>query len=400
MRGRLSIAILLTAMLAAAVSAAGGRAARPQTILHTRQTVVALALDGSDVAWLGGRPSPGAYGLGCDLSLRLLRAGKTALLPLPYEISHTEMETCTDVSADDSVAWAALALGGGDVAWILVDSGGNNDVVSEGASSEAPRRTVTLVRMVDDPAGWLGVPPSGLTIGGVAAVDGVLALGKAHIAYREILRKPPKNPPLDFDSCDIDPNGLGCRTRVDGGGVYTWSGGAATRLPSLPPSLALAGAGDLLAVATMPVGPWRHGEARVGEVQVRDGRGRVVTRVPAPQSLVSVALSQHLLAVEGNGLSVYEVPSGRLLRPVRMGRTSWQGMAAVGHSLVLWDSRRVVAFDPWTGSRRTIVALPPRPASETAFSWTVTAVAVDGNRLAWAQTTPVGNSVVYAVDLG
>jgi len=397
MRGRLRLTVLLAAGLAAAVSAARSGAARPQTILHTRQTVVALALDGSDLAWLGGRPANQSFG--CRLSLWLHRSGKTAVLPLPNEVSATEMDQCTDISADYSVASATLALAGDDVGWIDVDSGGNTDVVAEGASSSSPRRSSELVRMVNDPAGWFGVPPSGVTIGGVAAVDGRLLLGKAHIAYRQTLRKPPK-PDVDLSMCDLDPKGIGCRTRVDGGGVYAWNGDAGTRVPSLPPSLALAGAGDLLAVATMPVGPWRHGAARVGEVQVRDGRGRIVTRVPASQSLVSIGLSQHLLVVEGDALDAYEVPSGRLLRHIPWSRTNWwRGIAAAGHSLVLWDSRRVVAVDPWTGRRTTIVSFP-RPASETAFYWTVTAVAVEGSRLAWAQTTPVGNSVVYAVDLG
>jgi hypothetical protein len=75
-------------------------------------------------------------------------------------------------------------------------------------------------------------------------------------------------------------------------------------------------------------------------------------------------------------------------------------IAAVGRRLVLWDPQHVITVDPVTGHRRTIVGFASPTHSAIGFYWTVTAVAVDGNRLAWAQTTPGGLSVVKVVDAG
>jgi hypothetical protein len=75
-------------------------------------------------------------------------------------------------------------------------------------------------------------------------------------------------------------------------------------------------------------------------------------------------------------------------------------IAAVGRRLVVWDPQHVFTVDPSSGRRRTIVGFGAPTRSAMGFYWTVTAVAVDGNRLAWAQTTPGGISVVKVVDAG
>jgi hypothetical protein len=366
-------------LLAVAAACAGcGGSGKAQTVLTTNRTVVALALHGDDVAWLAG-----GRGARCPVSLWLRSSGRTTVLPLPRSVSAASVDDC---SVFGSYGFAAVALAGTDVAWIVNEPDGYSGVVSEGASSATPRLTSTLVRVS---TGGGIVSPVGPSVGGVAATSTGLLWGTAHIAYRQTLG--------DDGTCDLDLSRAGCRTRVDGGGVFTWS------RAGLPPSAALASAGDLLAVAARPRSRWIHGEARLASVQVRDARNRVVTSVTAPQEIDGLALSKQLLAVD-DGLTstvfVYAVPSGRFLSAVPVSREPSTRIAAVGRRLVLWDPQHVITVDPSTGRRRTIVGFAAPTHSAMGFYWTVTAVAVDGNRLAWAQTTPGGLSVVKVVGAG
>jgi hypothetical protein len=292
-------------------------------------------------------------------------------------------------------------LVGRSVGWLVSQPGGNTNAVYEGASSAQSRRTSTLASWSGF-EWWPGVPAYGPVAGGIAAVGDRLLWGTAHIGYREALL-----PVTEENYCDEDPEDIGCQTRVDRGGVYTWSDGVSTRVPGLPPSEALASSGDLLAIITMPRGGWRHGYALIGDVEVRDSRGRTVTRVKVSQQATMVGLSQHLLAVQyggGNAVSVYDVPSGRLLRHVNLCHTHasvshCMSSVVAGRTLVLWNGQRIVAVDPRSGRRHTIVAFPAPPPSGEGFYWRVTAVAADGNRLAWAETIRAGAGVVRVVNV-
>ena len=265
-----------------------------------------------------------------------------------------------DCSVFGSYGFAAVALAGTDVAWIVNEPHGYVGVVSEGASSATPRQTSTLVRAA---TGGGIVSPVGASVGGIAATSAGAALG--HRAHRV----PPDRSSTTGRAISTSPV-VGCRTRVDGGGVFTWSRGVSTRVPGLPPSAALASAGNLLAVAARPRSRWIHGEARLASVQVRDARGRVVTSVTAPQEIDGLALSRQLLAV-GDGLtstvSVYAVPSGRFLRAVPVSREPSTRIAAVGRRLVLWDPQHVFTVDPSTGRRRTIVGFAAPTHSATGL---------------------------------
>jgi hypothetical protein len=371
-------------LVVAAACAGCGGSEKAQTVLETKRTVVAFALHGNDVAWLAG-----GSGARCPISLWLRRSGRTTVLPLPRSVSAAPVEDC---SVFGSYGFAAVALAGTDVAWIVNQPHEYVGVVSEGASSATPRLTSTLVRAA---TGGGIVSPVGSSVGGIAATSAGLLWGTAHVAYRQTV--------VDDGTCDLDLARVGCRTRVDGGGVFAWSRGVSTRLPGLPPAAALASAGNLLAVAARPRSGWIHGEARLASVQVRDARSRVVMSVTAPQEIGGLALSKQLLAVEDgltSTVSVYAVPSGRFLRAVPVSREPSTRIAAVGRRLVLWDAQHVFTVDPSTGRRRTIAGFAAPTNSATGFYWTVTAVAVDGNRLAWAQTTPGGLSVVKVVDAG
>ena len=80
-------------------------------VLDTKRTVVALALHGNDVAWLAG-----SRGQRCAVSLWLRSSGRTTVLPLPRSVSAARVDDC---SVFGSYGFAALALAGTDVAWIV-----------------------------------------------------------------------------------------------------------------------------------------------------------------------------------------------------------------------------------------------------------------------------------------
>ena len=282
-----------------------GGSGRTRTILETKRTIVALALHGSDVAWLAGAPTSS-----CRISLWLRTPKGTTVLPLPHAVSSARFDDC---SVFGSYGFAAIALSGASVAWLMNEPGAYTGAVSEGASSAQPRTTATLVRVPTESG---IVSPVGASIGGVAATSAGLVWGTAHVAYRRTLR--------DDGACDLDLTGVGCQTRVDGGGVFAWSGGTSGRIAGLPPATALASAGGLLAVATRPVGPWIHGASRAGSVQVRDERNRVVTSVPSPQEIVGLALSRQLLAV-GDGLDEHRLGLRGAVGPIPVAHTPEPG---------------------------------------------------------------------------
>ena len=165
---------LALVVLAAACAGCGG-SGRPKTLLAPRGTVVALALRGSDVAWLAGRGVAG-----CDLSLWLERSKTVERLRLPSHVAHTNAGTCFDFTSTDS---ATLALAGGYVGWSVDDEGGDSGVVTEGASSARPSRAATFaVELTDGPGNY---PEVGTLLGGVTATDDAVLWGTA----RRLLRR-------------------------------------------------------------------------------------------------------------------------------------------------------------------------------------------------------------------
>lgn len=356
-------------------------------VLHTRQTVLALAFHGSDIAWL-------SCAEGSADSLWMRGSGRTRELPLPSDLDEGT-EDCDDPT--DLGGYAQLAFDGTTVGWLLALPGGNWTEIAEGVSSAQPRQAETLATFFTA-SGWPAIPEQGQVVGGVASTRNGLVWGTAHIAYRRTVHTPL---PVGEDGCDEDPTIRGCQTRVDRGGVLGWFGGDSTSVRGLPPVLALASGDGLLALATLPRSGWRHGYARIGGVEVRDDRGRVLMRTAAAQQGTLLAVSQHLLAIESfgwpHGVAVYDIRSERLLRRLLVAETD--NVAVVGDTVVLWNAQRIVAIDPRTGRRRTIVSFAAPPRSGEGFYWSVTAVAADGNDLAWAQTIPDGPSVVHVLPL-
>jgi len=363
-------ATTLLVLVTVAVACAGcGDGDGPKTLLRLHETVVALALRGSELAWLSGHgPS------GCHLSLSLESSGKMQRVRLPPAVSHPGVFDCLEFAEYDS---AKLVVSGGDIGWSVEDEGGNAGAIAQGASSVHPSRATVLGRELTDGPG--NYPNSGHILGGVAATDDAVYWGRASLDAR--------------GACEFSYADPGCQTRVASGAVYTWSRGRSRRVPDLPVPAALAAAGDLVAIAPRIPG-WSGGRPPIGPIEVRGPGGLMRIRVKPGNNVLDIRLSHHLLAVldDRDELFVYDLPSGRFLR-----RLSSEGRFEVTDTkLVLWNGRRLLVVDPRTGRRRTVVAFV-RPASETAFHWTVTAVAVDGDRVAWAQTTNLGVSIVRAV---
>ncbi len=342
-----------------------------RTIVKTNRTVVALSLRGSEVAWLTSAEDS------CALSLWLRVGGRVEQLPLPRDIS----SACFSL---DSYDHAQLALSRTDTAWVTEDEGGNTGSITWGASSLIPRRTAELAYEITDGPGT--APATGTLVSEVAAGDAGVLWGTAVIAYRY-------GRGSQDSMCDLSPEDTGCETRVAGGGVHTWSSGVSGLLRGLPPVAHLAADGKLIAITPWPRGPWTKGLAPTAPTEVIGPGNRVLMRVKGSV----LALSQKLLAVydDSGGVSLYEVPSGRFLRRVS---TSVSGFAVTRNRLVLWDSQRLLLVDPASGSRSTVeyFSAPPGETPPSA----VTAVAVDGNRLAWAQTSTNGHSVVYSIQTG
>jgi hypothetical protein len=116
------------------------------------------------------------------------------------------------------------------------------------------------------------------------------------------------------------------------------------------------------------------------------GDGAPVARVRTRGTVEALALSRRLLAVQRLGtVDLYDLPSGRYVRSVDVHLLSdprfTSPLAVHGRDLIVWGRGRIEEIDSTTGARTIVV----RASS-------LTAVAVDRTRLAWA--TASGNGGV------
>jgi hypothetical protein len=363
------LALLTLVMVIFVAGACGNRGgASAKIVLKSKQPIVALALRGSDIAWLEEAP----FTSRTPFSLWLRTSGKTERLLLPYSPDDF------GVNFND----AEIALTRGEIGWYMDTywEEGHGEAIAVGASSVQPRKTALLASEYGDQDS--GSPGVGEILTGVAAAGGSVFWGTANIAYDV-------TPPPDEDYCDENPMlATSCRTWISGGSVNMWTGGKGTRVHDLPPAAAFAGSGQRVAIATWPRGPRGHGDyPPLGEVIVLGPSRQIVARVELPKAArldsidVELALSQRLLALScSGGVWIWELPSGRLVRRLNLGSIP---IALTRNRLVIWGPGFVATVDPASG-RRTQIATAPGP----------TAVAADGDRLAWALTDSHGHSVV------
>jgi hypothetical protein len=208
------------------------------------------------------------------------------------------------------------------------------------------------------------------------------------------------NPPPEEDFCDQDPTlATSCETWISDGSIRKWKDGNAIKVGGFPPAAALAGDGRQIAIATWPRGPRGHGNyPPLGEVIVFEPGERIVTRVQLPKVVrefsvgIKLALSERLLAVYSGDVWLYELPSGRLISRLNPGPCC--SIAVTRSKLVAWNVRQLVVVDPESG-RRTLIATSNTPRDEPDNG--ITAVATDGDRVAWARSDRNGHNVVKMI---
>jgi hypothetical protein len=337
-------------------------------LLRTRGTVIGLAFHGNRLAWVGGE---------CRPHLFLRDGGRQTTLPLPRSMSSFECFSS-----------AQLVLAGANVGWLFVDddAGGQDSSFTAGASSARPLRTTIFARE------WYAIDPPvvGKTFGGLAADGGRVLWGWAHVSLRD---------PKGTGTCDLSTTDPGCQTRVDGGGIASWSASRHTgAISELPPAAGLAADRGWLAVVAEPRSGWSHGGPAIGPLRVVRLRDRVVlARVPPPTFEGAVALSHDVLAVQTAPyqLALYELPSGTLLRRVTVRDWTTGPLRVAGTKIVVQpDQNHLILVDSTTGRLSQLAAAAP-------YRYSITAVATDGSRVAWSvYDRKIHRSVVRVRDVG
>ena len=383
----------LTSVVASAVAVAVGvgglcggcsHGARAQIILETKKPVVGLAIQGSDVAWFTD-----------EYSLWLRASGQTRRLLWPP----------VGFSPFDSGGGdlrATLRLAGGNVGWLVsTQDQPKTGYIAIGVSSLPPRRA-TAFKVDSTDSGYVE-PDTGTLITGIAASGNAILWGTVEI---DLLDTPDAMVSWGDSLCDLSAGGdSNCRTRVIGGAIREWSGGTSTRVSKLPSSAAIAANGKLVAVATWPSrGAWARGYPPLGPITVSRLGGPVLARMELPQKIREMPdemeLSQQLLAVDFGAILgeilLFDVQSGRFI--ARVPANFSDSIAVTGSKLVLWNERRVLVIDPHSGLR-TLMTTARASRTDTRAT-TITAVAVDGDRLAWAQTDSRGQSIVRIIRVG
>ena len=374
---RLAPLLLGAFVLVAGVSVyePSAQTARNEVGIKTERPILALAIKGSDVAWL----TSNEYSTGGieSLSLWLQTSGKTAQLSWPK-----------GVRFDTYFGAADLSIARGNVGWVVATHEGNYGETVYGASSARTGKATLFGTNYDD--GSFPTPGGGKFLTNVTASGDEILWGTATVAVRDTAE-------AGLAECDLWA-GEGCKTRILGGAINRWVGDESKRIKGLPPSAALAADGKLIALAIWPRGPLvKGGYPPLGAIRVSTLGGRVLTRIKPPRVVrdepvgMEMAFSQRLLALHVvKAVALYAVPSGRFLRRVHL-LVGEEAFAVTRKKLVLWNEHRLLVVDSRSGRHKRI---------SVSGATTITAVATDGDRLAWAQTNNQGQSNVRIIHVG
>jgi hypothetical protein len=338
--------------VALAVATVAGCGSAPSVLLKTHGSVIGIGLDGERLAWarLEGDCVPHLY---------LREDGTDRALSVPRRVSRLS-ECFTN---------AHLVLAGSNVGWVLLDQGGNSSSFVAGASSWKPARSVTFARVIYaiDP------PVVGTTFGGLAADGDHVLWGWAHVPFRDT---------QGDGFCDVATTDPGCQTRTAGGGIKTWSGGSAGTLPRIPPVASLVGADGWVAIVPEPRTGWIDGGPRLGQIRAVRLSDRTTAKVRRSGFEGPVAVSSTMLAVDrlNGGFELYALPGGEPLRRVKVRNWVYPMVFCAGTTFVVeTDDQQLLFVEAKTG-RRTVVTVAD-PARDA-----ITAIAVDGSRVAWAES--------------
>jgi hypothetical protein len=307
--------------------------------------VAALALDGKRLAWSD-----------CS-AIHVWQDGRDLRLRLPRAVASWPCGS------------GQLALGRRKIGWLFENDHGPLSSIALGVASPGSRTT----RLLRAAPGYgekfdAGVP-------GAVAADGKRVLW----TWPQVTVAGPADAIYYCDHYSKQPP---CTVTIRAASVHGWRRGV---IPAASPIAADHGwlAAGIVKTGTFPqaraVGP-----RLVVVRRLKDGSR--VTGVQARGLVEGLALSHRLLAVQRLGaIDLFALPSGRFIRTVDvhlMNNPRFPVSLAVHDTdLIFWGQGRIEKIDSQTGTRTVLVRAP-----------SLTAVAVDGTRLAWA--TASGNGGV------
>jgi hypothetical protein len=350
--------LIATAGLLVLAGAAAAATSQPQTMRRSPGPVDAITQDGRAVAWLA------TGGSKCNV-VHVLDPGGEQTMPQP---SSGSMTCRWRLSPGRS--HLAYAAGISSALWTLHQSSPRVDFVLSARAHGAEQHIDQLQHASDGTGWWLG---------GIAGAGTTLAYSKVDVEY------------VDKLGCL---SGGSCKKKIAGGGIYTVSGGQATLLPSSPPALELAAAGNLIAYVEARAVAKSGAPAPVhtGSIFVVDSQtGTIVSQSrPLGGLPIAVALAPQVLVAltrgydgHGDRVTWYDPGSGHRLGSVPVPRTTATELTAsdrmivyrVGHAL------RGIALDlndPSRPGRRGVLARPDaKPVGLSLLR----------NRLVWAENT-------------
>jgi hypothetical protein len=331
-------------------AAAGCGSSSPSVLMRAHGQVIGIALDGDRVAW--------ATSGDCRPHVYMREGGSDHAVSLPRPVSRYS-ECFTN---------AKLVLSGSNVGWFFLDQGGNSSSFASGASSWKPTRTTTFA----DETYAIDLPVLGATFAGLASDGGRVLWGWAHVSFRD---------PENVGTCDLSTSEPGCQTRTDGGGIRTWSGGHTGFVSGIPPVQTLLGGEDWIAMVPEPRTSWIHGGPRLGAIRGLRLSDRQAVRVPRSSFGGPVAVSHTMLAVlrDAGAFALYGLPAGGLIRGVKVADWVYPMAFCAGTTFVVeTDENHLLFVDAETGRRSVFAVADPSRNS-------ISAVAVDGSRVAWAE---------------
>ena len=321
-----------------------------ETVIRTSSPVVALALDGKRLAW-------------SDCHAIHLRQGRSELrLRLPDAVDPAL--TCQ--------SGGRLVLAGDRIGWLFETNRGSGPLSSFALGVSSVSSGATRIFRANRGYGEkfsAGVP-------GSIAADG-----------KKVLWTWPRvtlgGPADAIYYCDHYSKQPPCTVRISAASVHGWRG----RI--IPAAAPIATAHGWFAAGVVKTGKFAQASVVGPRLVVvrRLSDGSVVTRVRTRGPVDGLALSRRLLAVQGVGaIDLYDLPGGHFIRTVDVHLLSdpqfTSPLAVRGSDLVAWGHGRIEKIDATTGERTILIRAPG-----------LTAVALDGSRIAWATSSGNGGVI-------
>jgi len=337
--------------------------------------VVGLALDGKRLAWADCR------------RIHVLDGERDVLLRLPALVDRDACATGRSGSQARAGAEGKLVFAGNSLGWFFATSDRSWHAFALGISSTTSRssRLLRADRFYDEKAN------AGLH-GGIASDNRIVLWTWPRLSLLG---------PIALAYCDVyNPEDDRCRVRVRDAAMHASSNKETAALDYVPPAGPIAASSGWIAAAVVEPGtyPQRRRSGPREVVVARLGDGAILARVRSGDPVHAVALSDRLLAIERDErIDLYRLPGGVWLRSVSFRyprlRTSYRftgSIAVAASSLIVWSAERVEVVDATSG--RSNLVWPTSALHPLESDQRITALATDGERVAWATTSLQGGS--------